>query len=61
MRELTRASGPSNRLTINLRHKVYWININDPSTFEVFPAYYISKAIVLVLGLGVMFYAYFKK
>lgn len=59
MRELTRASGPSNRLIIDLRHKDY--RINDPSTFEVFPAYYISKAIVLVLGLGVMIYAYFKK
>jgi hypothetical protein len=32
-----------------------------PSPIEVFPIYYISKAIVLVLGLGIIVYACLRK
>ena len=32
-----------------------------PSPIEVFPIYYISKAVVLVLGLGIILYACLRK
>ena len=32
----------------------------DPSAFQTFPIYYISKALIIVLGLGMILYAYWK-
>ena len=31
-----------------------------PSAFEVFPLYYASKALIMVLGIGMILYAYWK-
>lgn len=35
--------------------------LGAPSPIEAFPAYYLSKAIVIVLGLGLILYACLRK
>jgi len=32
-----------------------------PSPIEVFPIYYLSKAVLIVLGIGIIIYAYLRK
>ena len=33
----------------------------SPSNFEVFPLYYVSKCLIIIIGLGVIVYACVRK